>query len=214
MVDLIILSNGKTLAFRKMTQSTINSVKDARCNILVIDQTGAKYNNCNTIQIKEKFNYNKFANIGAKMNTNEWIIIANNDLIFTAGWLDELLKADYPIVSPKEPKDKRQIDLISGNHKGYETGRHLSGWCFMIKRELWEKIGGFDEDMEFWCADNSLVEQLKALNVAPMLVTSSIVKHLGSQTLNQSHNIDELTKQQVIKFNKKYNKNLFNYGQG
>jgi hypothetical protein len=47
-----------------------------------------------------------------------------------------------------------------------------------------------------------------------MLVTDAIVRHFGSKTLNKSKNKEELTKKQVIKFNKKYNKNLFNYGQG
>jgi GT2 family glycosyltransferase len=214
MVDVIILSNAIDASMKKMTQNCIDSINDNRCNIIVIEQTDTIYKNCKTIHIKEKFNYNKFANKGALITDNEWLLIANNDLIFYKGWLDKLLAADYPIVSPKEPADKRQKDLKTGNHLGYETGRHLSGWCFMIRRDLYEHIGGFDEDMEFWCADNSLIEQLRAVKIPPMLVTDAIVRHFGSKTLNKSKNKEELTKKQVIKFNKKYNKNLFNYGQG
>lgn len=214
MIDLIILSNAINKNYQKMTQTCINSVKDSRCEIIVMEQNfDVTYNNCYTYYINEKFNYNRFANLGAKLGRNKWIMIANNDLIFYNGWLDELLKANYPVVSPKEPKDIRQKDIIK-NETGYETGRHLSGWCFMIRRDIWELIGGFDEDFPFWCADNSLIEQLKVFDIAPMLVTASRVQHLGSQTLIKQTNIDELTRQQVIKFNKKYKKNLFGYGEG
>ena len=204
--DVIILSNAIDASMKKMTQNCIDSINDNRCKIIVIEQTDTIYKNCKTIHIKEKFNYNKFANKGALITDNEWLLIANNDLIFYKGWLDKLLSADYPIVSPKEPKDKRQIDLISGNHKGYETGRHLSGWCFMIRRDLYEHIGGFNEEFIFWCADDILIEQLKKVKIPPMLVTDAIVRHLGSSTLNKMENKDELTKKQLQKFKNKYGK--------
>jgi hypothetical protein len=46
-----------------------------------------------------------------------------------------------------------------------------------------------------------------------MLVPKSIVEHLGSRTLKfVPEKRDELTRRQVIKYNKKYDKNLFGYG--
>ena len=84
----------------------------------------------------------------------------------------------------------------------------------MIKKSTWEKIHGFDEDFSFWCADNAVIEQLKKINVKPVLSYDSVVVHLGSQTLNtlSKKEYDELTKVQVRKFNAKYNQNLFNLG--
>lgn len=215
MIDVVILSNAINPKIQRMTQNCVNTIRDERCNIIVIEQNlDVTYKNCYTYFIEEKFNYNKFANYGAKLGHNEWIMIANNDLHFERNWLQPLLDADHLVVSPKCPNDKRQRKYRTGNHIGYNVGEHLSGWCFMIRRDMWELIGGFDEDFPFWCADNSLIEQLKVFDIPAMLVTDSIVRHLGSQTLNKQPNIDELTRKQVIKFNKKYNKNLFNYGQG
>ena len=56
------------------------------------------------------------------------------------------------------------------------------------------------------------MEQLLAIGIKPMLVKNSIVKHLGSKTLVTMENREELTRDQVKKFNKKYNKNLFGWG--
>lgn len=213
MIDIVILSNANSKELKSITDKCIYTVKHftPNCNIIVIEQClTAKYNET-TIYKSEPFNYNKFANIGAKHGVNDYICIANNDLIFTANWFDEILKTNYPICSPICPDDKRQKGIVN-NEIGDVVGRNLSGWCFVIKRYLFEIINGFDEDFSFWCADNSLVEQLKEFDILPMLVPSSKVYHLGSKTLGTVNNRDELTRQQVIKFNKKYNKNLFNYG--
>ena len=213
MIDIVILSNAKDNELKIITDNCIKSAKafTPDANIIVIEQNLKIKYDVQTIHKTDKFNYNQFANIGAWHGNNPYICIANNDLIFTENWFDEILKANYPICSPICPNDKRQQD-ITENEIGDIVGRNLSGWCFVIERKLWERIGGFDEDFSFWCADNSLVEQLKGINILPMLVPKSIVHHLGSLTLKTANNRDELTRQQVIKFNKKYNQNLFGYG--
>lgn len=217
MVDVIILSNGKSSELVAVTSNCIDSLlaSGVDAKIFVIEQniniSWGIAENIRTISLNQEFNYNKFANIGAFHGNAEYICIANNDLIFEKGWFDEVLKADYPIVSPRCPDDKRQQNIIE-NEVGDQVGRHLSGWCFVIKRSVWESIGGFDEDFSFWCADNSLMEQLLAIGIQPMVLKNSIVKHLGSKTLKTVSNRDELTVNQVKKFNKKYNKNLFGWG--
>jgi GT2 family glycosyltransferase len=189
---------------------------NAEMNVFVVEQNqgidwAEGHDNIRNVYLDMPFNYNQFANIAAKHGRNEWICIANNDLIFHEDWFLEILKANYPICSPRCPDDKRQREIF-GNEIGEQVGRHLSGWCFVIKRSLWEAIGGFDEDFSFWCADNSLMEQLLAIGIKPMVVEYSMVRHLGSKTLVTMENREELTRDQVKKFNKKYNKNLFGWG--
>jgi len=217
MTDVIILSNAKSEELYTLTQQTINTCFATRgqesLNIIVIEQNRSKqYLIAQTWYSDEKFNYNKFANIGARLCSSENIVIANNDLVFTEGWIDNLLAANHPFVCPKDPKDNRQAS-VTENEIGGQVGRNLGGWCFLIKRHLWESIGGFDEDCSFWCSDNAVVEQCREFDILPMIVPSSIVYHLGSQTLKTMPNRDELTVQQVKKFNKKYRKNLFGWGE-
>lgn len=220
MVDVIILSNAKTFELASLTAQTIDSLlkatPESKMRVFVLEQTedvswDLLDKRITTIYPDQEFNYNRFANIGASEGSSEWICIANNDLIFMDGWLDHLLEANHPIVSPKCPIDKRQKEIIF-NTVGDEVGKHLSGWCFMISRKLWKEIGGFDEDFSFWCADNSLMEQLKLIGILPMVVPLAKVEHLGSRTLKTMDNRDELTVQQVKKYNKKYGRNLFNWG--
>lgn len=213
-VDVIILSKANGSTDRAMTQKAVDScyfgTNGLPVNIIVLENGYGAYRNAKTIPKKEAFNYNAFANFGAEQGSAEWIMVANNDLIFRDGWLHHLIAAGNDLVSPREPNDPRQAD-ITENTKGYETGKHLSGWCFMIKRTLWDQMGGFDTDVNFWCSDDVVIEQARALGVTPMLVHDSIVEHIYSQTLRtlpQSQQ-DDMKWRNVYIFNKKYGKNKF-----
>lgn len=213
-IDLIFLNDsqvqGSTDLLNTAVNTALTTATHSKVNVIVVEQSDTKHTGVKTININEPFNYNKFANTGASQGRAGWIMIANNDLVFTKGWDKHLIDAIHPLVSPKAPNDPRQAD-ITRNTIGIECGRHFSGWCFMIQRSLWLEIGGFDEHISFYCSDNATIEQCVSKGVKPMLVPSSVVYHLGSQTL-QTKNTDEvnnLTFEQVYKFNNKYNKEVF-----
>ncbi|QTF81908.1 glycosyltransferase [Gordonia phage Guey18] len=202
-VDVVILSNAQSSMLKRMTQEAIDTclagANSLPVNIIVLEQNwSVEYKNAETRHMAGEFHYNEFANYGAALGNAPWIMIANNDLIFEDGWLHELLAADHPIVSPISPKDVRQQD-ITGNEVGNTVGRNLSGWCFMISRELWSAIGGFDDRVSFWGSDDVVVEQVLAEGYSPMAVSSSVVHHLGSMTLKRqgSNKQNELTWEQL-----------------
>lgn len=214
LVDVIILSKAAKYRDSMMTQKAIDScIKGSNglpINIIVMEGGVGQYHDATTIPKRGKFNYNQYANEGAALGKADWIMIANNDLEFTDGWLHNLLSADNPLVSPHEPTDMRQKGIIN-NELGFECGRHFSGWCFMISRKLWTEIGGFDTDVDFWCSDDVVIEQVRAAGVTPMLVKESIVRHAGSITLNSQPEdvISDLKWRNVFIYNTKYTKNKF-----
>ncbi|MFT4162481.1 glycosyltransferase [Shinella sp.] len=212
-VDIVILSKASDDARRKMTQHTIDTCRsgagDHPVNVVVVEQVeGVRHREAITMFEGGEFAYNAFANRAAATGCAPWIMIANNDLEFSAGWLDALLGAGHAVMSPMNPDDRRQSG-IAKNETGIINGRHFSGWCFMMKRDIWKKIGGLDEDFRFWCADDSVIEQLKAAGVHPMLVPASKVKHLTSRTIGKVTHADgsddgALTWAQVWRFEEKY----------
>lgn len=167
--------------------------------------------------------YNRSLNAGAKEGVSKLIAFCNNDLDFQIGWdvaIIAALKAQDKIVSasPWCPKTHRQWwgnEVPKGNIVGVQTGKIVSGWCLVLKRSWWEEMGGFDERLEFFCCDNSYTHQLEAANKRHGLIMASQVIHLGSQTLDQfkgTQKYDDLTMGEVRKYNRLYNKNLFNAG--
>ena len=217
LVDIVFLSNAKTDEMREMAQHAVDTcVAGANAlpvNVTVVEQQpGVGYDNAQTIYQPGPFRYNAFANLGIDQGSAEWVAVANSDLVFTNGWLHALLAADYPFVSPKEPSDYRQQG-ITENTVGDVTGAHLSGWFFMMRRELWERIGGFDECVDFWCSDDVVIEQCRALGILPMLVPGSTVKHLGSKTFQTEDRskFDDMTWAQIKKFSDKYGPHRFTH---
>jgi hypothetical protein len=214
LVDVVFLSKAKTYRDSLMTQKAIDScIQGANglpVNCIVIEGGVGDYHDAETIYTREPFNYNGFGNMGAKLGKAEWIMLANNDLLFHDGWLHNLIAAGCEVVSPHEPNDPRQRDIIE-NTQGFVNGKHLSGWCFMIKRSLWEKIGGFDTDVTFWCSDDVVIEQVKAVGIKPMIVKDSIVDHLVSTTISQQTDDvqNDLKWRNMYIFNTKYSKNKF-----
>lgn len=187
-VDVIILSNATNPGLMKMTQETIDTciagANSLPVNVIVMEQQAHSYQRARTVHTTGHFNYNAFANEGAAQGYAKWIMVANNDLIFHDGWLHHLLAANHPFVSPKCPLDSRQRN-IKTNTMGTRTGKHLSGWCYMVRRDYWKALGGFDDCVDFWCSDDVVIEQFKLIGLEPMLVPDAKVEHLGSVTLDR-----------------------------
>lgn len=208
--DIVFLSKATTPALRFMTQraidTAVNGAKPLSVNCVVIEQApGVLYQRATTIYHDAPFQFNGFLNKGARLCQADWIVFSNNDVVYKPGWLHALLEASHPVVSPKEPRDARMVGLTH-NEIGIKIGRHLAGWCFMMRRDIYDTIGGLDEDFDGWCSDDAVIEQLKPLDIQPMVVAKAVVAHIGSKTLNDSDDYDELTWGGIEKFEKKYGK--------
>ena len=217
-VDVVVLSKASTNELREMTQHTIDTciagAGDHTVNVVVLEQVdGVRYRDAVTLHEPGEFAYNAFANKGIATGRAPWVMVANSDLEFHDGWLDALLDAKHDVVSPACPREARQN--VARNEQGDENGKHFSGWCFMIARTLWQKIGGLDEDFRFWCADDSVIEQVKAAGVKPMLVPAAKVTHLISRTIGTRGQASDpkddgsLTWAMVELFNEKYGQAKF-----
>jgi hypothetical protein len=211
-VDVVILSKAASTELRAMCQDAIDTciagAGRGQVNIIVVEQIeGTKYNGANEILYAPgNFNYNKFANRGATAGKAPWIMVANSDLQFAGGWLEALLAANRDCVSPVDPTHTTQRN-VRHNEAGWQNGHHFSGWCFMVRRTLWQSINGFDDCVSYWCSDDVVIEQCRQVGVMPMVVAAARVRHLGSRTLRVPS--DDESWGQVMIFNQKYKKDRF-----
>ena len=90
---------------------------------------------------------------------------------------------------------------------GYSNGHHLSGWCIMTNRKLYDIIGAINDEFPFWFADNVYAEQLKRYGVRHALVKTSWVDHKGGKTLRTVMNPDALTMAYIKLFIDRYPEN-------
>jgi GT2 family glycosyltransferase len=203
--QIIILSDSKTPELKRITENCLKSLRESEniyFDIYVVDNKN-DFEGVKNLKISAEFNYNKFMNIAAKESDSEWIVFCNNDLIFHKNWFTELMKYQHDVMCPKCPKDARQA-WVNKVEFGGIIGKYFSGWCFAMKRSIYDKIGGLSEEYIFWCADNITTKQLEDIGITPCIIPTSNVTHLGSQTLNTMSNKHELTTEQIQKFKSKY----------
>lgn len=216
-IDIVLISDAKNKELKLITEQAIATAGDHPI-IVVESNKKVSYLNAQTIYPTTPFNYNAYLNLGAKEGKSENIFFGNNDLIFTKNWDKQLLtgmkKTGVSSASPICPQSHAfyGIKKKTGIIQGLEIREHFCGWAFMWKRSLFEEVGGLDDTHVFWCSDNVTVEQLKRHNKSHILVTTSIVNHIGqgSKTLEtlEDKQYYTYTKEELNKFNKSYNKNI------
>ena len=199
-IDVICLTNTHNESFYGLTKQTIETLLLSKgnhnFNIKLLESNKNcefiyDYPNLTNIVPNEKFNYNKFLNIGLTYCTSEWVLIINNDLIFTEDWLNNIEKEylqnlDIKSFSPFEPEfaQTHYSHLYKdGNlYFGYKPCVELHGWCILVKRDVLNLIGGFDERFSFWYQDDDYGQTLNKYNIKHALVKDSIVHHLESKS--------------------------------
>jgi N-acetylglucosaminyl-diphospho-decaprenol L-rhamnosyltransferase len=60
-----------------------------------------------------------------------------------------------------------------------------SGACFVVRRELWEQVGGFDEGFFLWYEDVDLAQRLHDRGYRNLVAGSARVGHAGAEAFAQ-----------------------------
>ena len=198
-IDIIILSYAKNVKLKQLTKQTISTLlvsenpAQINFNIIVIESNKNlapfQFENTKTIYPSEKFNFNKYLNIGIRLTSNKYVCFCNNDLIFHKNWATNILLAQtsHNIMCASTYWEnyhlgERNIQPNSGNITG---GINIfSGWCFLICRPLFEKIGMFDENISFWYSDDDFCKVLEKYKIPNILVTNAQVTHVGGYSLD------------------------------
>jgi len=60
-----------------------------------------------------------------------------------------------------------------------------SGACFLVRRETWERVGGFDEGFFLWYEDVDLAKRLHDAGFHNLVAGSARVDHAGAESFRQ-----------------------------
>ena len=186
-VDICILSNAKTDQLRSVTENGIKTLlaseENIKFNVFVVEgNENVKYDfpNTKTLNTWKDFNYNAYMNFAIKQGKAPYVVLCNNDLTYEKNWATNIIKemkANPQILSASPFCPGVNVMNGSNTHIGYTVRKELNGWCIFTKRELFDKIGSLNEEVNFWFSDNIYGDQLAFHGIKHALVQNSVVHH-------------------------------------
>lgn len=148
--------------------------------------------------------YGRANNIGAAAAGSEFLLIVNPDVVVEEGAVAALVAAasrypDAGLFAPRivEPDGRvfYQPTSLLARHLTNPGGRlavpegdacapFFSGACFLVRRELFLTLGGFDEDIFLFYEDDDLCRRIGDAGAALVYVPSAVARHRrgGSST--------------------------------
>ncbi len=132
-------------------------------------------------------------NQGIQAASGEWIVVMNNDVILSQGWLQGLLSAAaehrLDMVSPAIREGSRNYDLeayaeeLTSRMRSVVRSGTVNGICFMAHRRVFETIGVFDENFRIGqYEDKDLFLRARRAGFRLGTVGAAFIHHFGSIT--------------------------------
>ena len=177
---------------------------------LVIDNASAdrsaavaEERSCAVLRTAQNEGYGRAANLGARACETALILIMNPDIVLDAGAVPALLEAAerYPdagmlaprIVEPDgrfffQPRSLLSPYLSNPAGKlalpeGDCCAPFLSGACFLVRRDLFLRLGGFDPNIFLFYEDDDLCRRIADAGHALVHVHGAVARHArGSST--------------------------------
>jgi GT2 family glycosyltransferase len=134
-------------------------------------------------------------NQGIRAASGQWVVVMNNDVLLSPGWLEGLLEAarrwGLDLVSPAIREGEHNYDIASygreltGRMGGVVRRGKASGICFMAHRRVFDTIGLFDENFRIGqYEDKDLFLRATLAGFGLGTVGGAFLHHFGSVTQN------------------------------
>jgi len=134
-------------------------------------------------------------NQGVKATQTQWVVILNNDVILSPGWLAGMIEFanldKLDIVSPAFREGEYNYDISDYSGAFVQRMAAVSrkgvaqGVCFMVRRQVFETIGYFDENFRIGqFEDADFFRRAKSAGFRLGTTGRSFIHHFGSITQN------------------------------
>ncbi len=112
-----------------------------------------------------------------------------------------LRRTPLRFLQPAQYRDKKHL-MVGSNHKTISQVDWLLGACIMVRRELYERLGGLDERYEMYCEDIDFCRRLQKIGRNVYYVPHAVVVH---------HHLAETDKTFFTRKTRKHFKSMLRY---
>jgi len=218
-VSIIIPAHNGLRYTEQCVRSLFDSTVRATFEVIVVDngssdgtsrwlrQAAKRHPTLHHIRNRNNLGFGRAVNQGARMAHGKYVLIANNDIIVTPGWLDRLVataesQADIGVVSPvtNYVGEGPQVDLRSASLQppgapGYaeallreprppfQVPDRLVFFCVLVKRHVFEFLGGLSEAFGLGnFEDDDFCLRARLAGYSLFIDPSVFIFHYGSRT--------------------------------
>lgn len=171
--------------------------------------------------------YGAGINKGAKKAVGEYLLVSNPDVIYHHDVIPKLVKfldkhSKISAVGPNLPATNH-LGILEGLvvlgvlNKWFPNNpvskrywdktlypKCLNGCCFMIRRAVFERLGGFDPQFFLYFEENDLFARLQKLGGQCAILSNARVTHIGQISSGKQGNKAEFVKSRKYYFQKHY----------
>ncbi len=220
-VSIVVLSYNKPEMLKKTLDSIIQRSYYSNLEVIVVDNASNKetisllenYKTNPIVKViynKQNYGFAKGNNIGLKVSTGDYIVVLNNDVIITPGWISRLIfhlskNKKTAIVGPVTNNigNEAKIDITYDAENASElekksreyTSKHwnqslgvnnLAAFCWIFSRKTYKEYGGFDERYGMGLfEDDDYCYMIKKAGLNLKISDDVFVHHFGSMSFKQ-----------------------------
>lgn len=164
------------------------------------------------VQLDRNYGFARANNIASKMcYKSKYLAFVNNDIVVPKDWLrksvETLERKSHQKIVALSPiiYDKSVEKFIGGTYIEYPSGRYYiplfnsvdvslanvfdvdfpAGECFVIRKDIFDRIGGFDEQYFLYHDDGDLGWRLRLLGYRIAMTTDFSIVHFRSSTVQK-----------------------------
>ena len=174
--------------------------------------------NVKLIRNAENLGFGPAQNQGVAASEGEFVCNLNSDTVVTPGWAEGLIEAleePYPFpvgmvgcMSGMSAGRQQAMNIQYQLHNIDEFGREwtrqhrgqrfevgvLFGWCLVSRRDVWDKIGGFDPIFKNGFEDNDLSLRMNLAGYRLRVAADVFIHHHGQGTILSHFTMGEYAK--------------------
>lgn len=217
MTDIIIVTHNNLASTAITISSVWEHTPEGSYRLIIVDNGStddtkeyleqlAKSHQATVLLCRENMGFAAATNLGLSLTRSQWIVLLNNDVIVTDGWLDRLTSGhNYDLAGPTTnigPPHQRIVNveqiytMESQMHEfaemWAETNRgksqqvqKLSGFCLAVSRPVLDKLGGFDIQFFPGCfEDDDYCVRAAMAGFTCGVIRDCFIHHVGGVTFN------------------------------
>jgi len=221
-ISIITRVFNNTQITRECLESVRNNTSGIDCEHIIIDNGSTDGTLEYMKSLKDIILIDNGKNLGCAMALNQgvskasgkYICNIDNDVVVSKNWLPPMLELaekhpDIGIVSPGTREGRLDYDFGSYSEAYKKRMKHVTagefgGWCMLIKREVFDKIGLFSEEFNMYGEDTDLYMRMQQAGYKAIRTGASFVHHRVNMTLSTIPEKKRIEHEHIVRLKEKW----------